>query len=39
MSWVSLFVPFVLAYIVFAWRSLNRKKIDEKEMKEEGHVY
>ncbi len=39
MSWVSLFVPFVLAYIVVAWRSLNRKKIDEKEMEEEPHVY
>jgi len=39
MSWVSLFVPFVLAYIVVAWRALNRKKIDEKEMEEEGHVY
>jgi len=39
MSWVSLFVPFVLAYIVFAWRALNKKKIDEKEMEEEHHVY
>ena len=39
MSWVSLFVPFVLAYIVFAWRALNKKKIDEKEMQEEHHVY
>ena len=39
MSWVSLFVPFVLAYIVFAWRALNKKKIDEKEMQEEPHVY
>jgi cytochrome d ubiquinol oxidase subunit II len=39
MSWVSLFVPFVLAYIVVAWRSINRKKIDEKEMQEESHVY
>jgi cytochrome d ubiquinol oxidase subunit II len=39
MSWVSLFVPFVLAYIVIAWRSLNKKKIDEKEMEEEPHVY
>ncbi|MDF1575062.1 MAG: cytochrome d ubiquinol oxidase subunit II [Bacteroidales bacterium] len=39
MSWVSLFIPFVLAYIVVAWRALNRKKIDEKEMKEEHHVY
>jgi cytochrome d ubiquinol oxidase subunit II len=39
MSWVSLFVPFVLAYIVIAWRSINRKKIDEKEIQEESHVY
>ncbi|MFH0757154.1 MAG: cytochrome d ubiquinol oxidase subunit II [Bacteroidota bacterium] len=39
MSWVSLFVPFVLAYIVIAWRAINKKKIDEKEMQEEHHVY
>ncbi|MFO7670905.1 MAG: cytochrome d ubiquinol oxidase subunit II [Bacteroidales bacterium] len=39
MSWVSLFVPFVLAYIIYAWRSLNKKKIDEKEMESEHHVY
>ena len=39
MSWVSLFVPFVLTYIIFAWRALTRKKIDEKEMQEEHHVY
>jgi len=39
MSWVSLFVPFVLLYIIFAWRALNKKKIDEKEMQEEHHVY
>ena len=39
MSWVSLFIPFVLAYIIFAWRALNKKKIDEQEMQEEHHVY
>lgn len=39
MSWVSLSIPFVLVYIIFAWRSLTRKKIDEKEMQEEPHVY
>jgi cytochrome d ubiquinol oxidase subunit II len=39
MSWISLFVPFVFAYIVYAWRSINIKKIDEKEMEEEPHVY
>jgi cytochrome d ubiquinol oxidase subunit II len=38
-SWVSLFIPFVLAYIVYAWRSLNRTKVTEKEMEEEPHVY
>ncbi|MEN8227849.1 MAG: cytochrome d ubiquinol oxidase subunit II [Bacteroidota bacterium] len=39
MSWVSLFVPFVIAYIIFAWRALNKTKINEKEMREEHHVY
>ena len=39
LSWVSLFIPFVLAYIIIAWRALNKKKIDEKEMQEEHHVY
>ncbi len=39
MSWVSLFVPLVFAYIIVAWRALNRKKITEKEMEEEPHVY
>jgi len=39
MSYVSLLVPFVLAYIFYAWKSINNKPIDEKEMIEEGHVY
>lgn len=39
MSYVSLLVPFVLAYIIYAWRSLNRKKITEEEMEGEGHSY
>jgi cytochrome d ubiquinol oxidase subunit II len=39
MSWVSLFIPVVLAYIVVVWRAMNKKKIDEKEMEEEPHVY
>jgi cytochrome d ubiquinol oxidase subunit II len=39
MSWVSLFIPFVLVYVIIAWRALNKKKIDEKEMQEEPHVY
>lgn len=28
MSYVSMLVPFVLAYIVYAWRSINNKKIN-----------
>ena len=40
MAYVSILVPFVLAYIFYAWRSLDRKKIDAKEMQdEEGHAY
>jgi cytochrome bd ubiquinol oxidase subunit II len=39
MSYVSLMVPFVLAYIVYAWRSLNREKITAAEMQKESHVY
>jgi cytochrome bd ubiquinol oxidase subunit II len=39
MSYVSLLVPFVLAYIVYAWRSLNRDKITAGEMQNESHIY
>jgi cytochrome bd ubiquinol oxidase subunit II len=36
---VSLIIPFVLAYIWYAWRALNNKKITSDEMESEGHVY
>jgi cytochrome d ubiquinol oxidase subunit II len=39
MSYVSLLVPFVLAYIWYAWRSINNKKIDRSEMETEEHLY
>jgi Cytochrome bd-type quinol oxidase, subunit 2 len=39
MSYVSLLVPFVLAYLFYAWKSINNKPIDAQEMQEEGHVY
>jgi len=39
MSVVSLLVPFVLAYIWYAWKSINNKKITADELKSEGHVY
>ena len=39
MSYVSLFVPFVIGYIWYAWRSIDNKKIDIEEIKTESHVY
>jgi len=39
MSYVSLLVPVVFAYIFIAWRSINNKKIDTGEVKNESHVY
>jgi cytochrome d ubiquinol oxidase subunit II len=39
MSYVSLLVPFVFAYIFYAWRSINNKKIDKQEMESETHIY
>ena len=40
MAYVSVLVPFVLAYIFYAWRSIDRKKIDAEEMQDEkGHAY
>lgn len=39
MSYVSLLVPFVLAYIFYAWRSIDKKKIDAAEMEGGGHAY
>lgn len=39
MAYVSILVPFVLAYIFHAWRSLNRTKITSEEMKGDDHAY
>jgi cytochrome d ubiquinol oxidase subunit II len=40
MSYVSLFVPFVFAYIFFTWRIINKKQISSDELlNEETHVY
>ena len=39
MSYVSLLVPFVILYIWIAWKSINSKKIDAKEMEMEEHKY
>ncbi len=40
MSYVSLVVPFVVAYIWYAWKAINNKKIDEEEVESDDiHVY
>ncbi len=39
MSYVSLFVPFVAAYIFWAWRAINKKPITTEELNEESHKY
>ena len=38
MFWVSLLVPFVLAYIVYAWRAIDAKKLDKEELRTD-HAY
>ena len=35
MAVVSLFIPFVLAYIVYVWRAMDSKKIDSEEIEQE----
>lgn len=35
MTFVSILVPFVLAYIVYAWRAIDSKRIDRKEISED----
>ncbi|MCW3785028.1 cytochrome d ubiquinol oxidase subunit II [Plebeiibacterium sediminum] len=40
MSYVSLMIPFVLAYIWYAWRAINVNKIDQEEIeKDDIHIY
>lgn len=39
MSIVSLMIPFVVAYIWYAWRSMNRVRVTRDEMKGDEHLY
>ena len=39
MMYVSFIIPLVVGYIWYAWRAINRKKIDKEEISGEGHVY
>lgn len=39
MSVVSLLIPFVAAYIFYAWRALERKKLSLDDLHDDGHSY
>lgn len=39
MSYVSLLVPFVAAYIWYAWSAMNKKKISREDLTTEDHLY
>ena len=39
MSWVSILVPFVLAYIWIVWRKMNATPLTEEELNKDSHVY
>lgn len=39
MAVVSLFVPVVVAYIIYAWRALEKKKLRLDDLENDGHTY
>ena len=39
MAWVSLLVPFVLAYIFYVWRTMDRVKLTKEEIANDDHAY
>ena len=39
MSWVSLLVPFVIAYIWVVWRKMNATPLTDSELKSDSHIY
>lgn len=39
MSWVSLLIPFVLAYIVYAWWAIDRNGLTREELRDDEHKY
>ena len=39
MFYVSFLIPFVLAYIVYAWRTMDKKKIDREEIAQDEEAY
>ena len=39
MAWVSLFIPVVLAYIVYAWHAIDRRSLTREELEKDDHRY
>ena len=39
MSWVSLLIPLVVAYIAYAWRAMDHRKITREEIEKTRHKY
>ena len=39
MFYVSLLVPFVLAYIIYAWRAIDKTKLTKQELQNDDHAY
>lgn len=39
MAFVSILVPFVLAYIIYAWRAIDNRQITSEELKKDEHSY
>ncbi|HEF9597953.1 TPA: cytochrome d ubiquinol oxidase subunit II [Campylobacter coli] len=39
MAYVSLLIPFVLAYIIYVWNAMDKVKITREEMKDSEHLY
>lgn len=39
MSVVSILVPFVLAYIIYAWHAIDKRSLTKDELKEDGQLY
>ncbi len=39
MSWVSILVPFVIAYIAYVWHKMDKTPLTEAELEKESHTY
>lgn len=39
MSYVSLLIPFVIAYIAYVWHAMGRHKVDKQEVKDDPNAY